>query len=62
MSGHHHLLVCSEEQMKLFTLPSLKSKYKEKLTAVHGLKVRKAAPVKHRSGGLLCVLGLFNGE
>merc|ERR550532_640457 len=49
MSGHHHLLVCSEEQMKLFTLPSLKSKYKEKLTAVHGLKVRKAAPVKHRS-------------
>lgn len=48
MSGHHHLLVCSEEQMKMFTLPALKSKYKEKLTAVHGVKVRKVAPIKIR--------------
>ena len=32
----------------MFTLPALKSKYKEKLTAVHGVKVRKVAPIKVR--------------
>uniref|UniRef100_A0A672MCM9 Lethal giant larvae homologue 2 domain-containing protein n=1 Tax=Sinocyclocheilus grahami TaxID=75366 RepID=A0A672MCM9_SINGR len=41
MHGSHHLLVVSEEQFKLFTLPKVSSKSKLKLTAVDGSRVRR---------------------
>ncbi|XP_051530040.1 LLGL scribble cell polarity complex component 2 isoform X2 [Myxocyprinus asiaticus] len=41
MHGSHHLLVVSEEQFKLFSLPKVSSKSKLKLTAVDGSRVRR---------------------
>uniref|UniRef100_A0A4W4EGS5 LLGL scribble cell polarity complex component 2 n=1 Tax=Electrophorus electricus TaxID=8005 RepID=A0A4W4EGS5_ELEEL len=41
MQGYHQLLVISEEQLKLFTLPKVSSKAKLKLTAVDGSRVRR---------------------
>ncbi|TRY56658.1 hypothetical protein DNTS_014135 [Danionella cerebrum] len=41
MHGSHHLLVVSEEQLKMFTLPKVSSKSKLKLTAVDGSRVRR---------------------
>lgn len=41
MSGQHSLVICSEEQFKTFTLPHLKPRTKEKLTAIDGSRVRK---------------------
>uniref|UniRef100_A0A3Q2DP60 LLGL scribble cell polarity complex component 2 n=1 Tax=Cyprinodon variegatus TaxID=28743 RepID=A0A3Q2DP60_CYPVA len=41
MHGSHHLLVVSEEQFKVFTLPKVSSKTKLKLTAVDGSRVRR---------------------
>ncbi|XP_030630148.1 LLGL scribble cell polarity complex component 2 [Chanos chanos] len=41
MIGAHHLLVVSEEQFKLFTLPKVSSKTKLKLTATDGSRVRR---------------------
>ncbi|XP_069050580.1 LLGL scribble cell polarity complex component 2 isoform X2 [Lepisosteus oculatus] len=41
MHGSHHLLVISEEQFKVFTLPKVSSKMKLKLTALDGSRVRK---------------------
>ncbi|XP_023646948.1 LLGL scribble cell polarity complex component 2 isoform X2 [Paramormyrops kingsleyae] len=41
MQGSHHLLVISEEQFKVFTLPKVSSKTKLKLTAVEGSRVRR---------------------
>ncbi|XP_072260038.1 LLGL scribble cell polarity complex component 2 isoform X2 [Pyxicephalus adspersus] len=43
MQGSHQLLVVSEEQLKVFTLPKVSSKLKLKLTATEGCRVRKAA-------------------
>nr|XP_033817041.1 LLGL scribble cell polarity complex component 2 isoform X1 [Geotrypetes seraphini]XP_033817042.1 LLGL scribble cell polarity complex component 2 isoform X1 [Geotrypetes seraphini]XP_033817043.1 LLGL scribble cell polarity complex component 2 isoform X1 [Geotrypetes seraphini] len=43
MQGCHQLLVISEEQFKVFTLPKVSSKLKLKLTAVEGCRVRKVA-------------------
>ncbi|KAM8945886.1 LLGL scribble cell polarity complex component 2 [Pelodytes ibericus] len=43
MQGSHQLLVLSEEQFKIFTLPKVSSKLKLKLTATEGCRVRKAA-------------------
>ncbi|CAJ0936816.1 unnamed protein product [Ranitomeya imitator] len=43
MQGSHQLLVISEEQFKVFTLPKVSSKLKLKLTATEGCRVRKAA-------------------
>lgn len=40
-SGQHSLVICSEEQFKVFSLPHLKARHKEKLTAVDGSRVRK---------------------
>jgi lethal(2) giant larvae protein len=37
----HKVLICSEEQFKVFTLPSLKPYCKFKLTATEGTRVRK---------------------
>ncbi|XP_054834246.1 LLGL scribble cell polarity complex component 2 isoform X2 [Eublepharis macularius] len=41
MQGSHQLLVVSEEQFKIFTLPKVSSKLKFKLTALEGCRVRK---------------------
>uniref|UniRef100_A0A8C6YKG7 LLGL scribble cell polarity complex component 2 n=1 Tax=Naja naja TaxID=35670 RepID=A0A8C6YKG7_NAJNA len=43
MQGCHQLLVVSEEQLKVFTLPKVISKLKLKLTALEGSRVRKVA-------------------
>ncbi|XP_015674715.1 lethal(2) giant larvae protein homolog 2 [Protobothrops mucrosquamatus] len=43
MQGCHQLLVVSEEQLKVFTLPKVVSKLKLKLTALEGSRVRKMA-------------------
>ncbi|XP_069510871.1 LLGL scribble cell polarity complex component 2 [Ambystoma mexicanum] len=42
MQGSHQVLVISEEQLKVFTLPKVSSKLKLKLTALEGSRVRKA--------------------
>uniref|UniRef100_A0A8C4ELM8 LLGL scribble cell polarity complex component 2 n=1 Tax=Dicentrarchus labrax TaxID=13489 RepID=A0A8C4ELM8_DICLA len=41
MQGSHHLLVISEEQFKVFTLPKVSAKMKLKLTATDGSRVRR---------------------
>ncbi|XP_061222870.1 LLGL scribble cell polarity complex component 2 isoform X3 [Neopsephotus bourkii] len=41
MQGSHQLLVVSEEQFKVFTLPKVSSRLKLKLTALEGCRVRK---------------------
>ncbi|XP_045923961.1 LLGL scribble cell polarity complex component 2 isoform X2 [Micropterus dolomieu] len=41
MQGSHHLLVISEEQFKVFSLPKVSAKMKLKLTAVDGSRVRR---------------------
>jgi lethal(2) giant larvae protein len=41
MSGNHSIIICSEEQFKVLSLPQLRIKHKEKLTATDGSKVRK---------------------
>ncbi|KAG7277009.1 hypothetical protein CRUP_001635 [Coryphaenoides rupestris] len=41
MQASHHLLVVSEEQFKVFTLPKVSSKMKLKLTALDGSRVRR---------------------
>ncbi|XP_003217256.1 LLGL scribble cell polarity complex component 2 isoform X1 [Anolis carolinensis] len=43
MQGSHQLLVVSEEQLKVFTLPKVSSKLKLKLTALEGCRVRKVS-------------------
>ncbi|KAK6478359.1 LLGL scribble cell polarity complex component 2 [Huso huso] len=45
MHGSHHLLVISEEQFKMFTLPKVSAKMKLKLTAIEGSRVRKVSVV-----------------
>ncbi|XP_071041650.1 lethal(2) giant larvae protein homolog 1 isoform X2 [Parasteatoda tepidariorum] len=45
-SGTHRVIICSEEQFKVFTLPSLKPYCKFKLTAHEGARVRKVAMIK----------------
>lgn len=49
MSSHHSVIICSEEQLKIFTLPHLKAKWKFKLTAIDGSRIRKVAFVNFRS-------------
>lgn len=46
MSGQHSLLICSEEQFKIFSLPTLRARNKEKLTAIDGSRIRKIAMIK----------------
>uniref|UniRef100_A0A6A7FXL5 Lethal(2) giant larvae protein homolog 1-like n=3 Tax=Hirondellea gigas TaxID=1518452 RepID=A0A6A7FXL5_9CRUS len=40
-SAPHKVLICSEEQLKVFTLPQLKPYTKYKLTAIDGSRIRK---------------------
>ncbi|XP_064624908.1 lethal(2) giant larvae protein homolog 1-like isoform X2 [Lineus longissimus] len=49
MTGSHCLLICSEEQMKIFSLPSLKAKLKEKITAHDGCRIRRVDLISIRS-------------
>nr|XP_015294331.2 LLGL scribble cell polarity complex component 2 isoform X3 [Macaca fascicularis] len=43
MQGSHQLLVVSEEQFKVFTLPKVSAKLKLKLTALEGSRVRRVS-------------------
>ncbi|KAK7501290.1 hypothetical protein BaRGS_00007415 [Batillaria attramentaria] len=49
MEGHHSVIICSEEQLKAFTLPALKPRWKTKITAVDGSRLRRVAFVSFRS-------------
>jgi lethal(2) giant larvae protein len=49
MTGGHSVVICSEEQLKTFTLPSLGTRDKFKLTAHEGSKVRRVGYVNFRS-------------
>ncbi|XP_045497069.1 lethal(2) giant larvae protein homolog 1 isoform X1 [Colias croceus] len=65
-SGTHRVLIVSEEQFKVFTLPSLKPHNKYKLTAHEGARVRRTAFAwfecgsgsRHREWCLLCLTNL----
>ena len=48
-AGQHSLVICSEEQFKVFSLPHLKARHKEKLTAVDGSRVRKIGIINAHS-------------
>lgn len=49
MEGQHSVIICSEEQLKAFTLPALKPRWKNKITAVDGSRLRRVAFVSFRS-------------
>ena len=49
MTGNHQIVICSEEQLKVFALPGLSARNKYKLTAHEGSKVRKVAYVNFSS-------------
>ncbi|XP_015264810.1 PREDICTED: lethal(2) giant larvae protein homolog 1 isoform X1 [Gekko japonicus] len=49
MQGSHSVLIASEEQFKVFTLPKVSAKTKFKLTAHEGCRVRKVALVNFAS-------------
>ncbi|XP_062868941.1 lethal(2) giant larvae protein homolog 1 [Trichomycterus rosablanca] len=66
MQGTHSVLIASEEQFKVFTLPKVSAKTKFKLTAHEGCRVRKVAVVNFSSvasedyseNGLVCLTNL----
>ncbi len=49
MQHSHKIIICSEEQFKVFQLPTLKPFCKFKLTAVEGARVRRIAYNKYIS-------------
>ncbi|XP_028912908.1 LLGL scribble cell polarity complex component 2 isoform X2 [Ornithorhynchus anatinus] len=49
MQGGHQLLVVSEEQFKVFTLPKVNAKLKLKLTALEGSRVRRVSAARFGS-------------
>lgn len=49
MTGHHQVLIASEEQLKMFALPNLKPLNKLKLTAVEGSRIRRVGAINFRS-------------
>ncbi|XP_034830505.1 lethal(2) giant larvae protein homolog 1 isoform X3 [Maniola hyperantus] len=67
-SGTHRVVITSEEQFKVFTLPALKPHHKYKLTAHEGARVRRTAfawfecggngTERHREWCLLCLTNL----
>lgn len=64
-TGTHRVLICSEEQFKIFTLPSLKPYRKFKVTAHEGSHVRKVAmsrftSVTDSSYSEYCIICLTN--
>ncbi|XP_065560040.1 lethal(2) giant larvae protein-like isoform X2 [Artemia franciscana] len=61
----HRLVICSEEQIKIFTLPSLRPFGKFKLTATEGARIRRTAILrftssdgKHSENCLVCLTNL----
>ncbi|XP_066545057.1 lethal(2) giant larvae protein homolog 1 [Amia ocellicauda] len=66
MQGSHSVLIASEEQFKVFTLPKVSAKTKFKLTAHEGCRVRKVALANFGSvssddyseNGLMCLTNL----
>ena len=60
MSGNHSIVICSEEQFKVLSLPQLRIKHKEKVTAIDGSKVRKLAVItlNDEQGKLVNMLAL----
>ncbi|RUS90798.1 hypothetical protein EGW08_001417 [Elysia chlorotica] len=48
MEGQHSIIICSEEQLKAFTLPALKPRWKNKITAIDGARLRKIQFVNFR--------------
>ncbi|XP_023670840.1 lethal(2) giant larvae protein homolog 1-like [Paramormyrops kingsleyae] len=66
MQGSHSVLIASEEQFKVFTLPKVSAKTKFKLTAHEGCRVRKVALASFVSvsteeyceNGLVCLTNL----
>ncbi|KAL1117405.1 hypothetical protein AAG570_004731 [Ranatra chinensis] len=58
----HRVLICSEEQIKLFTVPALKPVCKLKLTAGEGARVRRTALAVFRSADHVetCLMVLTN--
>ncbi|KAJ7305987.1 hypothetical protein JRQ81_010353 [Phrynocephalus forsythii] len=66
MLGSHSVLIASEEQFKVFTLPKVSAKTKFKLTAHEGCRVRKVGLVNFASAtcedysenGLACLTNL----
>uniref|UniRef100_A0A8C9SRC8 LLGL scribble cell polarity complex component 1 n=1 Tax=Scleropages formosus TaxID=113540 RepID=A0A8C9SRC8_SCLFO len=66
MQGSHSVLIASEEQFKVFTLPKVSAKTKFKLTAHEGCRVRKVALASFTSvsseeyceNGLVCLTNL----
>nr|CAG4651568.1 EOG090X00I4 [Triops cancriformis] len=63
--GPHRVLICSEEQFKMFNLPNLRPHGKMKVTAYDGARIRRVAIVPFVSSvdpayGEHCVIGLTN--
>ncbi|GFO39278.1 lethal(2) giant larvae protein-like protein [Plakobranchus ocellatus] len=48
MEGQHSIIICSEEQLKAFSLPALKPRWKNKITAIDGARLRKIQFVNFR--------------
>ncbi|KAK3767867.1 hypothetical protein RRG08_059199 [Elysia crispata] len=48
MDGQHSIIICSEEQLKAFSLPALKPRWKNKITAIDGARLRKIQFVNFR--------------
>ncbi|XP_012939800.1 lethal(2) giant larvae protein homolog 1 isoform X2 [Aplysia californica] len=51
MEGQHSIIICSEEQLKTFSLPALKPRWKNKITAIDGARLRKINFVTFRREG-----------
>ncbi|CAG5134037.1 unnamed protein product [Candidula unifasciata] len=51
MEGQHSVIICSEEQLKTFSLPAMKPRWKNKITAVDGTRLRKLNFVTFRREG-----------
>ena len=51
MTGGHNVLIMSEEQLKIFTLPTLRHRNKEKLTAMDGSRLRKTTTLRVETKG-----------
>uniref|UniRef100_A0A0B7B5H3 Lethal giant larvae homologue 2 domain-containing protein n=1 Tax=Arion vulgaris TaxID=1028688 RepID=A0A0B7B5H3_9EUPU len=51
MDGQHSVIICSEEQLKTFSLPALKPRWKTKITTIDGARLRKISFVTFRREG-----------
>jgi len=51
MDNPHSIIICSEEQLKTFSLPNLKPRWKNKITAIDGARLRKINFASFRRDG-----------